>query len=270
MRIDCHQHFWIHNEAEFGWISDEMAVLRRDFLPPDALPAMEAAGIGGSIAVQAPQSLAENDFLLGLQAANPTLIGVVGYMDVASSDLAAQINRYGAQLCGVRDNLQGTPQGFMTSQGFLDGLTLLGRHGLPFDIVVQEPQLAEVVQMVRQCPDTTFVLDHIGKPRIKEGMIEPWRSHILALAELDNVWCKLSGIAFEGDWAHWSAESLAPWIGIVLEAFGAERCLFGSDWPVSLCAGAYERHARLIEEFLGDDEQELVFEKNPYQAYRLR
>ena len=267
MRIDCHQHFWAYNEAEFGWIDDTMAVLRRDFLPTDLKPELDAAGMGGCIAVQAPQSLAETEFLLSLKQANPWIVGIVGYLDVAGG--LPGLDEFGPQLAGVRDNCQGMTADEMLAPGWLDGLRTLGRTGLPFDICIQHHQVEAATKMADACPNTVFVLDHLAKPPVREGHWQGWTGQMQELASRENVWCKLSCLPFEAEWATWTNTSLAPLLEVAIEAFGVGRCLYGSDWPVCLCAGTYERHVGLVESVLSESEQEQVFEINPAKAYRL-
>lgn len=266
MRIDCHQHFWAYNEAEFGWIDDSMAVLRRDFLPADLKPALDSVGIGGCIAVQAPQSLSETEFLLSLRQVNSWIVGVVGYLDVAGG--LPGLETCGAQLAGVRDNCQGMSADEMLAPGWLAELRRLGQAGLPFDICIQHHQLPATIKMVDACPNTVFVLDHLAKPPVGQDL-GGWEREIRELALRERVWCKLSGLPFEADWGSWTNESLKPILEIALSAFGTERCLFGSDWPVCLCAGSYGRHLRLVESVLSASEQDQVFESNPTKAYRL-
>lgn len=273
-RIDSHQHFWRYNLDDFGWINDDMAVLRRDFFPEHLKPELDSAQIDGCIAVQAPQTLAENDFLLGLADQNPFIFGVVGWLDLASRNLPSQLETYANQpkFVGVRHIVQAEPPGFLLNPAFIQGVKALKSRNLVYDILVHAPQLPEAVEFVEQLPDQPFVLDHIAKPQIHASAWEPWATQIKALAQHQNVACKLSGMTFEADWKTWSPETLRPYIHHVLDCFGPDRCLFGSDWPVLLPAGTYKATVEALESNLShltETERSNIIGNNAARIYNL-
>lgn len=251
MRIDAHQHFWKHNPEEFGWVSDEMAVLRRDFMPADLKPLLDAAGYEGCIAVQAAQTVEETRFLLGLAEEHDWIRGVVGWVDLFSP-LDAELLDH-PKLVGVRHIVQAEAPGFLSQPRFWDGVASLAQRGLTYDLLIYHHQMEEAFEFVSALPKVAMVLDHAAKPPIREGQFEPWASWMQKLSDCPNLHVKLSGLAFEADWGNWSSSVLRPWISHVIECFGADRCMIGSDWPVSLCAGDYERVMGDIEECLGGD-----------------
>jgi L-fuconolactonase len=254
MRIDAHQHFWRYDAAEYGWIDDTMPALRRDFMPDDLRAEMTAAGVDRSIAVQARQSLEETRALLAHADTQPFVAGVVGWVDLASPSIDAQLEEVGAhpKLVGVRHVVQSEPEGFLTSEAFRHGISRLERHGLTYDILIYARQLPEAVDFVKAFPDQRFVLDHLGKPDIKGGGLAAWRPPFEELAAFPNVWCKLSGLATEAGWHTWTAGQLQPYIDVALECFGPDRLMVGSDWPVCTLAGSYSRTMAMLEAALSD------------------
>lgn len=251
MRIDSHQHFWRHSAAEYPWIPVGTP-LHRDWLPADLARIHAPLSFDGSIAVQARQSTAESDWLLGLADADPRVKGVVGWVDLRAPQAEADLERLAAhpRFVGVRHVAQDEPDdGFLARPGFVRGVGLLARFGLVYDLLVYERQLPAAIELVRQLPSQPFVLDHVAKPRIRAGELSPWRERIRELARHDNVVCKVSGMVTEADHAGWKPADLAPYLDVVLEAFGPRRLMFGSDWPVCLLAASYERVLATAEEF---------------------
>jgi L-fuconolactonase len=240
-RIDAHQHFWRYSPQTHAWIDGTMPAIKRDFLPPDLKPLLDAARFDGCIAVQAEQSVTETEWLLRLADEHPFILGVVGWVDLCAPDVAEQLRSVAAHrgLRGVRHVLQDEPPGFMLRPEFQRGIGALAEFGLAYDILIYETQLPEALELVRRFPDQRFVIDHIAKPAIREGSINAWRGGIKALAGHANVYCKLSGMVTEADWQRWRPADLAPYIDTVLTAFGPERLMIGSDWPVCLLAGEY-------------------------------
>ncbi|NRA49550.1 MAG: amidohydrolase family protein [Phaeodactylibacter sp.] len=239
MRIDAHQHFWAYDPKEYGWISDEMPQLKQDRLPDDLAPLLSAARFDGCIAVQARQHLEETDFLLSLAADHPFIKGVVGWMDLQSDDLETTLEQYKGQnaLKGIRHIVQDEPDdAFLIRPAFIRGVQLLGQQGYTYDILVFEKHLPVVVDFLERCPDQPFVLDHLGKPVIQGAPSAVWIDHIRAIAEHPNVYCKLSGLVTEADWHSWKAKDFLPYLDHVFEAFGPDRLMIGSDWPVCLLA----------------------------------
>jgi L-fuconolactonase len=239
--IDAHQHFWRYNAGEYGWIDDSLAALRRDFLPPDAAIEMRAAGFDRCIAVQARQTLAETRWLLALADEYPFIAGVVGWVDLQSDGLEAQLETFAShpRLVGVRHIVQDEPDGFLGRPEFRRGIDRVEHFGLAYDILVYPRQLSSAAELAAAFPSGRFVLDHLGKPEIRSGAFDDWRRALDVLAALPNVCAKLSGLVTEADWRTWTAAALGPYVDAALDAFGADRLMIGSDWPVCTAAGTY-------------------------------
>ena len=245
MQVDAHQHFWFFDAEEYAWIVDNgLDALRRDFLPEDLKPILDAHGIDGTVAVQARQSLAETEWLLALASQHPWILGVVGWVDLAGGDVAEEVARLrglpgGARLVGMRHVIQDEPDGFMDAAAFRSGVRELGALGLTYDLLIHERQAAEAVRFCAALDGQPIVLDHFGKPLIKDGVLEPWAGAIKELGAMPHVSVKLSGLVTEADWSAWTPDDLRPYIDVVMGAFGEERVMFGSDWPVCTLAGDY-------------------------------
>lgn len=253
MRIDAHQHFWRHDPAIHTWMDDRMETLQRNYLPQDLRPLLENEGIGGCVAVQADSSTRENDFLLQLAAANPWILGVVGWVDLQSAELSQQLDHWCSQprAVGVRHIVQDEPDDrFLDNETFRQGVRSLAERGQTYDLLIYERQLPAAIDFVRAIPDVPMVLDHIAKPRIADGALEPWASQLGELAQSANLTCKLSGMVTEANWNQWSPEDLAPYIETAIETFGADRLMFGSDWPVCRLAAEYPQVKSLVEPYL--------------------
>src|SRR5208282_1941983 len=242
IRIDAHQHFWKYTPAEYGWINDQMAPLRRDFLPGDLKPLLDENGMHGSIAVQARQSLEETHWLLKLAEQNRFIEGVIGWVDLCSPLLTDQLEEIAAhrKLVGVRHVLQDeNDDHFMLRPEFQRGIAQLAEFGLAYDLLLHPRHLPIATQLVRQYPAQTFVLDHLAKPAIAEGLIEPWCRDIRELAKCPNVSCKLSGMVTEARWKTWMPGDFRPYLDAALDAFGASLLMIGSDWPVCTLSAEY-------------------------------
>src|SRR5580698_250282 len=253
MKIDAHQHFWKYSAAEYEWIDDSMAGLQHDFLPRDLEPLLAASGFGGSIAVQARQSLEETRWLLELAARNDFIRGVVGWVDLCSPEITAQLESFAQdkKLVGVRHVVQGEPDDeFMLRPAFRRGVGLLNQFGLAYDLLLYPKHLPVAAKLVRQFPEQRFVLDHIAKPRIAEGVLQPWARDIRELAKAPNVACKLSGMVTEARWKQWKPADFRPYLETVLEAFGPARLMIGSDWPVCTVSAAYGETMGLVTGFI--------------------
>jgi L-fuconolactonase len=251
--IDAHQHFWSYDRTEYAWIDESMAAIRRDFLPPDAKREMDAAGMSGSVAVQARQTLQETRWLLDLARDFPFIRGVVGWIDL-QGDVDAQLACFAGDgaLVGVRHIVQGEPDGFLQRSSFLAGIARLEPAGLAYDILVFARQLPEAVAFARRFPRQRFVLDHLGKPDVRGGGHQEWQRHLRELAALPNVCCKLSGLVTEADWRAWTPGQLRPYIDTALDAFGPDRIMIGTDWPVCLVAASYSEAIGLVRDALGE------------------
>ncbi|MEW6238365.1 MAG: amidohydrolase family protein [Candidatus Omnitrophota bacterium] len=275
MKIDSHQHFWWYNAQEYGWIGPELSMLRRDFLPHDLAPLLKQSGIGGSVSVQARQTLAETQWLLDLSDEHPFIRGVVGWVDLCSPRVEEQLERFAAhpRFRGVRHVLQDEPDDrFALRDDFLRGIGGLAQYRLTYDILVFPRQLPAALELAQRFPEQPFVVDHIAKPPIITGKIDSWNLNIRRLAQHENIYCKVSGLATEADWKHWKKEDFAPYLDVVFECFGTKRIMLGSDWPVCTAAGEYAEIMRIPADFieqLSSDEQADVWGTNAKRFYRL-
>lgn len=274
-RIDAHQHFWQYDPVEYDWIDDPMAALRRDFLPQDLKPLLSQAGFDGCVAVQARQTLEETRWLLSLAGQNDFIRGVVGWVDLRSAQLADQLRDLtrDSKLVGVRHVVQAEPDDdFMLRPEFRRGIAQLAACGLAYDILVYPRQLRAAVKLVSQLPEQRFVLDHIAKPLIAQGALEPWNTDIRALAQFPNVMCKVSGMVTEARWTGWRPEDFRPYLDVVFEAFGPQRIMIGSDWPVCTVAADYHETIGLVTDYiaaLSAAQQEAILGGNCAAFYRL-
>lgn len=275
MRIDAHHHFWHYSPQEYGWINDEMSALRRDFLPPDLQREIAMTGLDGVVSVQARQTLQETDDLLDWAERYDFIRGVVGWVPLISPAARADIEKVAARpaLKGVRHVLQDEPdERYILRDDFNRGVALLKDFSLVYDILIFERHLPQTLQFVDRHPDQVFVLDHIAKPRIKDGYLSPWQTYIVQLAHRPNVYCKVSGMVTEADHSNWTEQELLPYFDTVFSAFGPKRLMFGSDWPVCLLAADYERWFRVVESYvsaLSQTEQERFWSGTAIEAYRL-
>ena len=248
-RIDSHQHFWKYDAQEYPWIGQNMAKLKRDFLPADWLSAQGNPLFQGSIAIQARQSLRETQWLLELANEHDSILAVVGWVDLRAPDVARDLEslRRHTKFAGVRHVVQEEPDDrFMLQPDFLRGIALLESFDLTFDILIYPNQLPAAIELARRFPNQPFVLDHIAKPAIKRNLFEPWSKLICELASCPNVYCKLSGMVTEADWGSWNPSQFKPYLDCVWQAFGPERLMIGSDWPVCLLAGSYSNVMQLV------------------------
>lgn len=274
-RIDAHQHFWRFNARRDTWISEDMSTLRRDFLPGDLESLLREKGIDGCIAVQADQSHEETDALLHLAAQHSFVKGVVGWVDLLNPDLMEQLQKWRGnnRLCGFRHILQAEEASFMLRQDFLKGIHTLTDHGFTYDLLVKPHQLEASFQLVKQCSSSqVFIIDHLAKPLIAEQKHAPWAQDMKKMASYPNVYCKLSGMVTEANWTGWKPSDFTFYIHHLLEVFGPERLLFGSDWPVCLLGGSYGEVVDLLESHLGNlsvAEQQAIWGGNAERIYKL-
>ncbi len=275
MRIDAHHHFWSYSAAEYPWIGKGMERLARDHLPKDLAPLTAAEGIDGTVAVQARQSLEESRWLLELAAANPLIRGVVGWVDLRSTHVEDQLREFAKRpkFVGVRHVVQDEPDPrFLLGESFLHGIGKLATFGLTYDLLLYPHQLPAAVELVGRFPEQPFVLDHLAKPRIKAGELDPWRQDLKALASHGNVFCKLSGLVTEADWQGWKRADFTPYLEVALEAFSPERLMFGSDWPVCTLAAEYADVVGIVTDFLAslaEAERESILGGNAIRFYSL-
>jgi L-fuconolactonase len=274
MIIDSHQHFWIFDPERDSWITPEMEIIRRDFLPADLKPVLERNKVDGCVAVQADQSDSETEFLLHLAEANDMIKGVVGWINFTAEDVYDKLELYSQfeLLKGFRHVVQAEPDGFLSGAAFVNGVAQLAAFDFTYDILIYPQQLKEAFSFAGNLPNVRFVLDHIAKPYIKKGETESWKSDIKALAGLPNVSCKVSGMVTEADWSNWKKSDFVPYLDVVFEAFGCKRLMFGSDWPVCLLAGEYENMKSVLTDYLTSfsaTEQADVMGNNAVRFYNL-
>ncbi|MHA1554637.1 MAG: amidohydrolase family protein [Alphaproteobacteria bacterium] len=256
MRLDAHQHFWDYaaNPHEFPWMTDTYASLRRNFLPQDLAPLLDAAGYDGTIAVQARELTRETDFLLDLARRHKIIKGVVGWIDLCAADVDATLERYADEslLKGFRMLIHNHPDpDFADSDPHTRGVARLATHGWTYDLLVRSPHLPASMRLVDQLPNQLFVIDHIAKPVNDRSDWDAWRKGMATLAARENVCCKLSGLVTEGDWQRWTSADFEPFLDEVLDAFGSDRCMIGSDWPVCTSAADYGSAMAVVEDWSG-------------------
>lgn len=275
MRIDSHQHFWVYDPNVHSWMNEEMAVIQKDFLPQDLKPHFDVLGFDGCVAVQASQSEAENSFLLSLAEKHSFVKGVVGWIDLQSKDISDRLDFYThfPKIKGFRHILQDEPDiDLMLRPTFLNGISKLKDFGYTYDILIFPQHLANAFILAKTFPNQLFVIDHLAKPNIKMGEIDQWKKDLQNIASLDNVHCKISGMVTEAEWNNWKTEDFTPYIETVLESFGIERVMYGSDWPVCTLSASYENVLGITQNFfskLSPDEQESFFGRNASRFYNL-
>jgi L-fuconolactonase len=274
MRIDAHHHLWNYTTEEYGWIDDRMKVLQRDFTPADLAAEMSAAGVTGSVAVQARQTLEETRWLLDLASKSPVIKGVVGWAPIADETFAATFPTLQSDplLKGLRHVVQAEPDGFLDGEAFNRGIAALRDTGLVYEILIFARQLPEAIRFVDRHPNQAFVLDHIAKPDIAGNGFSSWEKSFCELAKHQNISCKLSGMVTEANWQTWTPETLKPYFETALDAFGPSRLMVGTDWPVINLACSYTRWWQIITEWLAplsQTEQEQIEGKTAARIYGL-
>ncbi len=275
LHLDAHQHFWQYNPARHVWMNDEMGSLKTNFLPPDLLPHLQNARLDGCVAVQADQSEAENTFLLELANQYDFIRGIVGWVDFQADDIEGKLAHY-QQFPGIKDFrhvLHDEPQrDFMLRPAFRRGLSKMARFGYTYDLLIFVDQLAYTLELVRAFPDQPFVIDHIAKPFIREQTMGEWPAYMNQLAACPNVSCKISGLVTEADWHRWKPADFTPYLDTVVEAFGTDRIMYGSDWPVCTLAGPYDAVYKLVADYFNgfsQIEQDKFFGGNATRFYNL-
>ncbi|GGK72521.1 amidohydrolase [Rufibacter glacialis] len=274
-RIDAHQHFWKFNPVRDSWITEEMAVIQRDFYPEDLEPVLRQHGFDGCVLVQHSQPEHENDFLLETARKHEFVKAVVGWVDLLAEEVGERLDYYShfPKLKGFRYVLQGHPDPtIMLRPEFLRGIAQLEKYGFTYDVLIYPDQLVNTEKLMAAFPNQPFVIDHLAKPRIKNGELAEWKKGMQALARHENVSCKVSGMVTEADWQNWKKEDIYPYLDSVVEAFGPSRLLYGSDWPVCLVAASYERMLSLVEEYFSgfsQEEKEAIFGGNATAFYHL-
>lgn len=273
MNIDSHQHFWRYSETEYPWIG-KGTPLERDWLPRDLEAVAKPVGINSSIVVQARETIEESYWLLKLADESPFIKGVVGWVDFrsekVSEDLAA-LSKH-KNFVGVRHVVQSQPADFMLQPDFLRGIGELRAFDLAYDLLLFPKHLPSAIKVAQQFQHQRFVLDHIAKPMIRAGMMQPWKRDIIELGKNKNVFCKISGMVTEAKMPEWKKEDFRPYLDVVLDAFGEDRVMFGSDWPVCLLAGTYTEVHGLVADYFNqfpEQARQKIFGENAVKFYKL-
>lgn len=274
--IDAHQHFWNYDPERDAWITEEMKAIRKDFTPDDLLHELKANDMDGSVLVQADPSENETAFLVGLAEKYEFIKGVLGWVDLTNPNAGERLDFYkksAPKIKGFRHVVQSEPDdNFLLREDFCNGVSRLKDFDFTYDILIYPRQLPAAIRFVEKFPDQKFVIDHIAKPNIKEGITEPWATHIKEIAKHPNVHCKISGMVTEANWDTWDADTINPYLDVVFEAFGAGRLMFGSDWPVCLVAAQYSQVKKLVTDYLqifSNDDQQDVMGGNAVKFYHL-
>ena len=273
--IDAHQHFWQVGRFDYPWMSSDLGVLYRDYLPYDLAPILKQNGVAQTVLVQASNSIAESRWLLELADANSFIAGVVGWVDLMSPDGEAQLNELSAhpKFKGVRHLVESEPEDdWLINPAVLSSLRRLATYGLSYDLLVHTRHLRHVPEVAESCPELRFVIDHLAKPPIAQNEIKEWARALKPVADYQNIHCKLSGLVTEANWSSWQTNDLRPFVDCVLELFGPERMMFGSDYPVCLLAASYDRVLDAFQEllkYLSDSDRDKIFSKNAAAFYRL-
>lgn len=274
--IDAHQHFWELGRFEYRWLDeDALAPIRRNYLPADLKPRISRTGVDKTVFIQTQHNVAETSWVLQLAEQHEFLAGVVGWVDLQSDqceELLLQLKEY-PKFVGVRHVTHDEPDDdFIVRDSVLRGLKVLQKHKVPFDLLFRVRHLHHAQTLAQRLPELPMVLDHLAKPHIKEHRIDDWIGPLKAAARFPNVYCKLSGMVTEADWQHWRPSDFKPYVEAALEAFGPDRCMFGSDWPVCELAASYGDVYDALSDALGpisDSERTAIFGRTAQAFYRL-
>ncbi|WP_271766523.1 amidohydrolase family protein [Aquimarina algiphila] len=275
MTIDSHQHFWKYDPVKHSWINDEMSVLQQDYLPSNLKKLYKEANIDGCITVQADQSEKETEFLLDLAKKNTFIKGIVGWVDLRSDTLEDRLKYYSNHkiIKGFRHVVQDEPDPeFIIGDQFKKGIALLNQYGFAYDILIFPHQLEASLKLIEEFPEHRFVIDHIAKPKIKDRLIDDWQRIMQAIATHKNVYCKVSGMVTEADWSGWKYEDFVPYLDIIFKAFGNDRIMYGSDWPVCLLGGNYFAVKGIIDQYISDfskEEKQKIMGGNAIHFYKI-
>ena len=275
--LDSHQHFWqLTQPFDYGWLNlPQHAPIKRDFLPSHLQVHLEEVGVAQSIFVQTQHNLEENRWVLKLAEAHDFIAGVVGWVDLKSTDCESQLLEFKEhpKFVGVRHVTQDEPDDdFIIQPSVIAGLKVLERHAVPFDLLFYEKHLPHAVTLAQQLPELPMVINHLSKPQIKTGSYKNWAANLRKAAEYPNLYCKLSGMITEADWETWSVDDLKPYVETALECFGPSRCMFGSDWPVCELAGSYQQVYNALVESIGalsESEMADIFGSTAKRFYSL-
>ncbi|PAD78627.1 amidohydrolase family protein [Paenibacillus campinasensis] len=277
MRIDAHQHFWKIERNDYGWITPEIPVLYRDYLPSDLRPHLQRHGIGQTILVQAAPTIEETEYILKLSETADFVAGVVGWLDLENPAFMEQFRRFNRhpKFIGFRVMIQDMADpNVILSPTWIEALSYFAEQDVPVDLLVLADQLPQLAQLLERVPRLRGVVDHLAKPPIASGIMEPWRSHMAEIAQYPNIFCKLSGMVTEADRQGWRKDDFAAYVREALDLFGPERVMFGSDWPVCLLAATYDDVVDVLQHALRDRQLppaaiEAVFGANAAKFYKL-
>lgn len=275
MIIDSHQHFWQYDAKRHDWITDEMKILRKDYLPADALPVMQEAGVQGCVAVQADQSEAETEFLLQQTVEHPFIKAVVGWVDLRAKNLQERLDYFKqfVPLKGFRHVVQGEADDrFIMGKQFTEGVAMLEKYGYTYDILIFPKQLPAALEFAKQHDKMRLVIDHGAKPNLKTGEIGQWLAYMQQFAELKHVGCKISGLVTEADWKKWNREQIFTILEALTQIFGPSRLMFGSDYPVCKLATTYLQWMELCKDFFrhfSEAEKQMIFGGNAIRFYNI-
>jgi L-fucono-1,5-lactonase len=278
MIIDAHHHFWDPTAVDYPWLTDELVAIRRAFTPADLEPDLRANGVDATVLIQTRSSVEETEDFLALADRTPFVRGVVGWVDLTDPGVEDEIAELrerpdGTNLVGIRHQAHDEPDpAWLVRDDVVRGIEAVGRAGLVYDLLVRSRELPAALDLARRLPDIRFVIDHVAKPPIASGELEPWASRIAPFRELEHVACKISGMVTEADWSTWTRADLQPYVDHVLKVFGPDRLLFGSDWPVCLLAASYDQvadAARTTLASLRDNDRAKVLGGTAARVYRL-
>lgn len=275
MTVDSHVHFWKYDKKRDAWITNRMKVLQQDYLPEHLVTTLKRNGIDTVVAVQADQSELETHFLVEMSKTHDFINGVVGWIDLQNENSSKRLEYFSqySVIKGWRHIVQGEEDDFMYREAFRNGIAVLQNYNYTYDILIYHHQLKAAVDLAASFPEQKFIIDHCAKPGIKEKKTEEWKTHINELAQNPNVYCKLSGLFTEAAWKNWSPAEFYPYLDVVFEAFGIDRLLYGSDWPVILLSGAYVQWKSLLEKYMENFKEEdrlKIFGLNAIRFYNLQ
>jgi L-fuconolactonase len=278
-RVDAHHHLWDLTRRAMPWIDPlDMAAIARSFDAVDLAAVTASARVAHTVVVEAASVVEETEELLALAAHEPIISGVVGFVDLTAPDVGAEVDRLrglpgGDRLVGIRSPVQDEPDpNWLLRPDVIDGLRAVAARGLVYDLLILPPQIEAAIGAVTHVPDGRFVVDHLAKPTIVDGRWEPWASAIADLAGHEHVCCKLSGMVTEADWERWTVDDLRPYAAHVIEQFGPDRILFGTDWPVCTLAASYDTVVGVAEhltESLSESQRAAIFGGNATRVYAL-
>ena len=274
MMIDAHVHFWNFDAARDTWITDDMKILRQDFLPQDLSAHLKENKIDGCVAVQADQNETDTTFLVELSKTNPFIKGVVGWIDLQDENIEKRLEYFSQFpiIKGWRHIVQAEPDNFLQRKNFQLGMQALSGFNYTYDLLISNKQLKESLEFVSKFPQQKIIIDHCAKPDIKNKGIADWKMYMKEIAGYPNVYCKLSGLITETKWKEWTAAVFYPYLDTVFELFGTGRLLFGSDWPVMQLSGNYQQWKNLLEKYMqnySSADREKIYGLNAVQFYNL-